>query len=219
MRDVRGLVGIALVALVVLQACGGGGSGDAAGPSARPGASGAEQPPLLSADRIEVLGSDFRVAGEGRAVDVGLPPVCGRAANRDPVADSRRSRSLRNGAHTISVTTSLFVFRDELHAVTAMQATRHVLHSCPAGTPFHTPAGSFVVVVPPTIQNGGDDSFSRFARDPTTGLVVADHFVRRGRYVLTLRFSVSGDAGIDAEILASVAVEASREFASWADDH
>ncbi len=216
MGRARGAAAVVVMAALVLQACGDhGSSGDDAAANTKIAYGRA----LVSAADLGFVADDFVVADEGGTADTHLRVLCGRGARRTPTAAGGQFRELRSPEAAISVTSSVHAFASEEDAKRSFDSSRKIARSCSKATPFTSHGATFVATAGPTIQNGADESFSLFARQTDTALVVADHIARRGRYILDVHFDVSRDAAVDPGILATVATEASREFASWADDH
>jgi hypothetical protein len=215
MAKSRALAAVVVLAALVFQGCGDDGSSRDSAANTKIAYGGA----LVSAADLGFVADDFVVADEGGTADTHLRVLCGRGARRTPTAAAGEFRELRSPKAAASVTSSVHAFANEVDAKKSFDSSRRIARSCSKTTPFTSHGATFVATSSPTIQNGGDESFSLFARQTDTGLVVADHVVRRGRYILDVHFDVSQGAAVDAGILATVATEASREFASWADDH
>ncbi len=218
-----------MAALVVVQGCGGDGNrGDDAAAkrtttSTTQGVADITKldfgPAVVAAEDLDFIGDEFIVAAHGRTVGTPLRMLCGHDDQEAPVAVAGEYLELHNSEATVAVTTSVHAFASDDEAKAAFAASRAVAEECPPTSAFESQDGTFVVTAIPTIQNAGDEAFSLFTRETGTGAVVADHFVRQHQYVLDVHFAVSGTGAVDAGILATVATEANREFASWADDH
>ena len=215
MRAFRGLTGLVVMAALVLQACSGSGTRPARVVDVTKVHYG---PALVSAEDLQFIG-DFLVAGQGSTAGRHLPTLCGRRGSPTPRAVAGGFRELQQPGAGVSVTASVYGFASDEAAKQAFASSRGVANTCHRSSTFTSDGATFVRTANPTVQNGGDESFSLFARRTDTGLVVADVFVRGGRYVLALRFAVPPGAAVDAGVVATAATEASREFASWADDH